>query len=73
MLLLFEDETFLMRLKNDYSYQTLRHYVFAAWEMEYEHGNSSLVLTGRQFQASRNSSFTEAFSGQVRASLALNS
>jgi hypothetical protein len=72
MLQRFEDKSYLMPVKNGHSFRLLEITNFAAWETEYEHGISSLVLAGRQFQASRNSSFTEAFSGHVRASLALN-
>ena len=73
MLQRIEDEMYLMRLKYGDSFRLLDITNFAAWETEYEHGTSSLVLAGRQFSASRNASLTEAFSGQVRASLALNS
>jgi hypothetical protein len=49
MLRRFEDETYLMRLKNGHNVRLLDITNFAAWETEYEHGTSSLVLTGRQF------------------------
>ena len=49
MLQRIEDEMYLMRLKYGDSFRLLDITNFAAWETEYEHGNSSLVLTGRQF------------------------
>jgi len=49
MLRLFDDETYLMRLKNGHSFRLLGITNFAAWETEYEHGNFSLVLSGLQF------------------------
>jgi hypothetical protein len=49
MLRQFEDETYLMRLKNGHSFRLLETTNFAAWEVEYDYGISSLVLPGRQF------------------------
>lgn len=48
VLLRFEDETYLMQLKNGHRFRLLDIRNVGAWDKEYEHRNFSLVLSERQ-------------------------